>query len=145
MKRARTISKSTENVVVGSKDEPPVKKIAKKRVKSVTQTTAPQSQTGSSVVTASSAPGVKHGAPFHSILKLGSLPMYGEHLPVEGSSCIPKLAEKTCDNLRVIMSKVRECKLKGGNKVSSNLTVSYWLIEILFSQMLKLNYLSKKG
>lgn len=119
MKRTRTISKSTESIVAGGKDEPP-KKISKKRVKSVTQ--SPRSRSDSQSSPVSSTPGpvamvVKLSAPV-SATKLGSLPMYGEHLPEGGPKAIPKLAVKTCGNLTSIMNKLKELKMKGV-KVSS--------------------------
>lgn len=111
MKRARTVSKSSESVAVhvANKDEPP-KKIAKKRVKSVTQSPNPRSRSDSR---SSPVPGntIKFTAPL-SATKLGSLPMYGEHLPEGGPTPIPKLAEKTCGNLRAIMGKLKESKMK---------------------------------
>lgn len=117
MKRSRTVSKSTESVSSG-KDEPP-KKIAKKRVKSAAQ---PQVDSSPVVRTPISTPIIKPGTPFNSASKLGSLPMYGEHLPEDGYDSIPALAERTCDNLRVIMAKIRDAKLKcsGGSKVINN-------------------------
>ena len=117
MKRVRNISRSTENVA-GSKDEPP-KKIAKKRVKSVTAqspTSKGRSDTQSSPVT-STLPGPPLVRPSPAS-KLGSLPMYGEHLPEGGAHSIPKLADQTCCNLRDIMGKLKEFKMKGGTKVS---------------------------
>lgn len=121
MKRSRNVSRSTENVVVGSKDEPP-KKIAKKRVKSVTAQ-SPTSKGRSSCDTQSSPPltSVPPGPPLvrpSPASKLGSLPMYGEHLPEGGAHSIPKLAGQTCSNLRDIMGKLKEFKMNSGSKVS---------------------------
>lgn len=117
MKRARSISKSTESVVAaGSKDEPP-KKIAKKRVKSVS-TQSPRGRSDSQTSPLSSTPGplplaMKPGSVPVSATKLGSLPMHGEHLPEGGPRSVPKFAEKTCGNLRATMSKLKELKMKG--------------------------------
>lgn len=118
MKRARTSSKSSENIAVGAKDEPP-KKVAKKRVKSVTQSPRGRSDSQSSPVSSTPGPVAmmpKSSAPL-SVIKLGSLPMYGEHLPEGGPKAIPKLAEKTCENLKAIMNKLKDFKVKG-SKVS---------------------------
>lgn len=120
MKRARNI-RSTENVVVGSKDEPP-KKIAKKRVKSVTAQ-SPTSKGRSSSDTLSSPVTSTPLVRPSPVSKLGSLPMYGEHLPEGGAHSIPKLADQTCSNLRDIMGKLKESKMKGGK-------VSYMLVEL---------------
>lgn len=116
MKRSRTSSssRSVENVASGSKDEPP-KKVAKKRVKSVTQ--SPVNQNASEPQPP--APVVKHSPRPNSASKLGSLPMYGEDLPDEGYASIPKLAEKVCGNLKAVMDQVKDCKLRGGSKVSA--------------------------
>ena len=111
MKRARTSSKSAETVAGGAKDEPP-KKIARKRVKSVAQSPLPRPDSQTSPVQAAS---VKSNV--RSATKLGSLPMYGEYLPDGGAVAIPKLAEKTCGNVRDIMEQLKELKTKGG-KVS---------------------------
>lgn len=127
MKRARSISKSSENVVSSSKDEPP-KKVAKKRLKSVN----PQGHSDpalSSPAVAINVPAapvvhVKPGPTLNSASILGSLPMYGEHLPSEGYVSIPKFAEKTCDNLRVIMAKLKDFKMKGSTKVSLRHSIS---------------------
>ena len=113
MKRSRTGSKSSESVLAGSKDEPP-KKVAKRRVKSVTQSpVVPESHCPAVL-----APPVKHAPRPISASKLGSLPMHGEHLPDEGYVSIPKLAERVCGNLGSIMGKIRDFKLKGGSCVS---------------------------
>lgn len=110
MKRARSISKSTESVAVSSKDEPP-KKVAKKRVKSVTQ--SPRGRSDSQTSPVSSTPlAMKPSVPV-SATKLGSLPMHGEHLPEGGPRSVPRFAEKTCGNLKAAMSKLKEFKLKG--------------------------------
>ncbi len=116
MKRSRNNSKSSENIGTGNKDEPP-KKIAKKRVKSVTQ--SPVTQNTSELQSPAAVVPVKqHNIRPNSASKLGSLPMYGEHLPDEGYASIPKLAEKVCGNLRVFMEKIKELKPKGGSRVS---------------------------
>ena len=115
MKRSRTSSKSAEGVVPSSKDEPP-KKVAKKRIKSSTQS-SPQSASQSS----SSVPTpfiVKPSKAPNSATKLGSLPMYGEELPDNGHAAIPKWAKNTCDNLRLIMGKIRELKSNEVSKTS---------------------------
>ena len=112
MKRARSVSKSAESV--SSKDEPP-KKVSKKRVKPIAQSQCQSTDTSTVVSTPTSL--VKPGVPLHSVPKLGSLPMYGEHLPEDGYVSIPTHAETTCDNLRVVMANIRDCKLKGGSKV----------------------------
>lgn len=118
MKRAR--NKSTEIVL---KDEP-LKKVSKKRVKSITQSPSnPQSHSISLPSPVASVPApvvVKPSVPkpLISASKLGSLPMYGEHLPDGGYAEIPKLAEKSCENLRHVMTKIKEFKSKGGSKVS---------------------------
>ena len=117
MKRARTTSKSTENIT-GVKDEPP-KKVAKKRVKSVTQSPRSRSDSLSSPVSSIPVPVPmvpKSSAPV-SAAKIGSLPMYGEHLPEGGPKAILKLAEKTCGNLKAVMNKLKDFKVKG-SKVS---------------------------
>ena len=117
MKRARnsTTNKSTDSVVTG-KDEPP-KKVSKKRIKPSTQSSSPQS-TATTVQPPAVVPKPGHSPPSNSVLKLGSLPMYGEDVPKNGYATVPKLAESTCDNLRSIMGKIKEFKTKGGVKVS---------------------------
>ena len=116
MKRSRNSSKSSESVGAGNKDEPPKK--LKKRVKSVTQSPASQNVSEVQQPAVLPTPAVKHSPRPNSASKLGSLPMYGEDLPDEGYASVPKLAEKVCGNLRVIMEKVKELKAKGGSRVS---------------------------
>lgn len=100
MKRGRSASKSTSSDS-GVKDEPTKKQ--KKRIK------VPAAQSSVSVPLSSPV----QLKPPKSCAKLGSLPMYGEQIPEDGFDSIPKLAEKTCSEIRTVMLKVKEIKSAG--------------------------------
>ena len=46
---------------------------------------------------------------------LGSLPLYGEQLPDNGSADLPPAARQTCSQLRSVFERVRELKSSGSS------------------------------
>ena len=108
MKRSRASSKSGVSDT-SSKEEPPKK--VKKRIKQA----APATSSTTIVATPPSTPGGSVvNQPSLSLppkeKKLGSLPLYGEQLPVGGYDDIPGAAQRTCAQLKEVMTKVRELK-----------------------------------
>lgn len=109
MKRGRSASKSTDNA---AKEEPP-KKVQKKRLRTQSSLSC------NTLIAVNPNPGVVQLKPPKSCVKLGSLPMYGEQVPEKGYDSVPGLAEKTCDDIRTVMAKIRELKSIAGNGVSA--------------------------
>ena len=118
MKRGRSSSKASVSGDASSKEEPPKK--VKKRIKQVSSSTsAPALITSTPSTPAVSTP---PSTPSASVVnqppsrtppretKLGSLPLYGEQLPSGGYDDIPGASKRICEQLKEVMTKVRETK-----------------------------------
>lgn len=128
MKRGRASSKSGSSAGdAASKDEPPKK--VKKRIKQTVAAAVSATSTATNVVsTPPSTPGSVVSQPSltqpQKETKLGSLPLYGEQLPGGGYEEIPGAAQRTCAQLKEVMTKVRE--LKQSDPAAENEKVLHW-------------------
>ena len=117
MKRGRSSSKASVTSDTSSKEEPPKK--VKKRIKQVSSSTSAPALTTNTPTPAVSTP---PSTPSASVVnqpssrtppretKLGSLPLYGEQLPSGGYDDIPGASKRICEQLKEVMTKVRETK-----------------------------------